>query len=103
MKILVIGNMGYVGSGLVARLRHTYPTAIIEGCDTGFFASCLTSVDYLPERKLDRQYFGDIRNFPDSIFQDVDAVINLAAISNDPMGFRFEKVTMEVNHLACIQ
>jgi nucleoside-diphosphate-sugar epimerase len=98
MKILIFGNMGYVGPGLVSRLRSTYPTATLIGYDTGFFASCLTAVDYLPERKLDRQYFGDIRNVPDSIIQGADAVINLAAISNDPMGTKFEDVTMDVNH-----
>lgn len=52
---------------------------------------------------MDQQYFGDVRNFPDFILEDTDAVINLAAISNDPMGTQFEKVTMEVNYKACIQ
>jgi nucleoside-diphosphate-sugar epimerase len=103
MKIVILGNMGYVGPGVVELLRTTYPTAILVGFDTGFFASCLTDVDYLPERKLDQQFFGDIRNFPDVILQNADAVINLAAISNDPMGSHFEKVTMDVNHVACIQ
>jgi len=102
MKILILGNMGYVGPLVTERLRATYPTAIIIGFDTGFFASCLTHADYLPERKLDQQYFGDIRNFPDSILKGVDAVINLAAISNDPMGKRFEKITMDINYTAGI-
>jgi nucleoside-diphosphate-sugar epimerase len=98
MKIVIFGNMGYVGPGVVDRLRATYPTATLIGYDTGFFASCLTDVDYLPERKLDHQYFGDIRNVPDSVLQGADAVINLAAISNDPMGVKFEEVTLDVNH-----
>ena len=103
MKIVILGNMGYVGPCVTERLRDTYPTATIIGYDTGFFASCLTDVDYLPERKLDRQYFGDIRNFPDSLLEETDVIVNLAAISNDPMGTKFEKITMEVNYLACIQ
>lgn len=98
MKIVIFGNMGYVGPGVVERLRSTYPTATLIGYDTGFFASCLTDVDYLPERKLDHQYFGDIRNVPDEVLQNADAVINLAAISNDPMGTKFEEVTLDVNH-----
>jgi len=98
MKIVIFGNMGYVGPGVVERLRTTYPTATLIGYDAGYFASCLTDVDYLPERKLDHQYFGDIRNVPDSVLQGADAVINLAAISNDPMGTKFEKVTLDVNH-----
>jgi nucleoside-diphosphate-sugar epimerase len=103
MKIVILGNMGYVGSVVVGRLRRVYPTALLVGFDVGFFASCLTNVDYLPERKLDQQYFGDIRNFPDALLKDTDVVINLAAISNDPMGNQYEKVTMEVNYTACIK
>jgi nucleoside-diphosphate-sugar epimerase len=103
MKILILGNMGYVGPLVIERLKVTHPTATIIGFDTGFYASCLTNSDYLPERKLDIQYFGDIRNFPDKILYGVDVVINLAAISNDPMGTQFEKITMDVNYLACIK
>ncbi|HTH56737.1 MAG TPA: SDR family oxidoreductase [Cyclobacteriaceae bacterium] len=103
MKILILGNMGYVGPLVVERLRMSYPISTIIGFDTGFFASCLTNADFLPERKLDAQYFGDVRRFPESLLQGVDVVINLAAISNDPMGTQFEKVTKEVNHLAGIE
>jgi nucleoside-diphosphate-sugar epimerase len=98
MKIIIFGNMGYVGPGVIERLRSTYPTATLIGYDAGYFASCLTDVDYLPERKLDHQYFGDIRNVPTSILEGADVVINLAAISNDPMGTKFEAVTLDVNH-----
>ena len=103
MKIVIFGNMGYVGPGVVERLRQTYPTATLIGYDIGFFASCLTNVDYLPERKLDCQYFGDVRNVPDSILEGADVVINLAAISNDPMGNKFEEVTLDVNHKSGIK
>jgi nucleoside-diphosphate-sugar epimerase len=103
MKIVIFGNMGYVGPGVVERLRQTYPTATLIGYDAGFFASCLTNVDYLPERKLDHQYFGDIRNVPDFVLEGADVVINLAAISNDPMGTKFEEVTLDVNHKSGIK
>jgi nucleoside-diphosphate-sugar epimerase len=103
MKIVILGNMGYVGSVVTQHLRKTYPTATLVGFDTGFFSSCLTDAAYLPERELNHQHFGDVRNFPDEILVDADAVINLAAISNDPMGQRFEKVTMEINYKACIE
>lgn len=103
MKIVILGNMGYVGSVLTQHLRRAYPTATLVGFDTGFFASCLTRVDYMPERELNQQYFGDIRNFPDEVLFHTDMVINLAAISNDPMGSRFEDITMEVNYKSCIK
>ena len=99
MKILILGNMGYVGPAVVDRLRSTYPQATLVGYDTGFFGHCVTNVDHLPERKLDCQYFGDIRsNIPDELLKGTDAIVNLAAISNDPMSFKFESVTLDVNH-----
>src|SRR5690606_35148786 len=103
MKIVVFGNMGYVGPGVVEQLRSSYPGATLVGYDAGYFASCLTNANYLPERKLDEQHFGDIRNVPDSILQGADAVINLAAISNDPMGNKFEEVTLDINHKSGIK
>ena len=42
---------------------------------------------------------GDIRNVPISIFQDVEAVIDLAAISNDPAGELDPITTISINHL----
>lgn len=103
MKIVIFGNMGYVGPAVIEQLRATYPEATLTGYDAAFFASCLTSAEYLPERKLDRQYFGDIRNVPDEVIQGADAIVNLAAISNDPMGNRFEAVTLDINHQSGIR
>lgn len=103
MKIVVFGNMGYVGPCVVEQLRASYPDATLVGFDAGYFASCLTNADYLPERKLDQQYFGDIRNVPDHVLEGADVVINLAAISNDPMGNKFEEVTLDINHQSGIK
>lgn len=102
MKILITGNLGYIGPNVIRQLRQTRPEAELIGYDTAFFANAVTSVDPLPERELDAQYFGDVRAIPQSLFAGVDAVIHLAAISNDPMGRAFEEVTMQVNHLASV-
>ena len=90
MKILVAGNMGYVGPVVVAHLRRRFPKATLIGFDAGFFAHCLSVPDRVPETVLTYQAFGDIREFPTDLLEGVDAVVNLAAISNDPMGARFE-------------
>ena len=103
MKILITGNMGYVGPGLVKQLRRTHPEACLIGVDNGYFAHCLTGVDRLPESRIDRQYFMDVRNIPDEILEGVDAIVHLAAISNDPMGKSYEEVTDEINHRSSVR
>jgi UDP-glucose 4-epimerase len=97
MKILVTGNMGYIGPVLVSVLQNSLENSYVIGYDSGFFAHCLTAASALPEVRLDAQYFGDIRNIPDSLLQGVDAVVHLAAISNDPMGNKFEEITEAIN------
>jgi nucleoside-diphosphate-sugar epimerase len=94
--------MGYVGPVLVDHLRRVYPQAELSGYDTGFFAHCLLGNGPLPECRLDHQYFGDVRTVPSSLFEGVGAVINLAAISNDPMGNRFENATTAINYRAAV-
>src|SRR5208282_3286743 len=67
-----------------------------------YFAHCLSTLDQLPERRLDAQIFGDVRGLPAQLLEGVEAVVHLAAISNDPMGSRFEAVTQDVNYRAGI-
>ena len=97
MKILIIGNLGYIGPGVARRLRKSMPKATLVGFDIGYFAHSLTDFSYYPEIKLDCQYYGDVRKFPYSILMSVDVVIYLAAISNDPMGNEFEIPTNNIN------
>ena len=101
MNVLITGNMGYIGPVVVRHLRRTIPDVRIYGYDKGFFGHCLTDAAVLPENDCDVQYSGDVRVFPDEILKQVDAVVMLAAISNDPMGASFEQVTDQINHLAC--
>ncbi len=102
MKIVITGNMGYVGPGLLDQLRQSIPEAVLVGIDTGYFAHCLTGVTIFPEAKLDIQYFTDLRNPPHDLFSGVDAVVHLAAISNDPMGDRYKDVTHDINFKASL-
>lgn len=103
MRILVTGNMGYVGSYLVKMLRRDFFDSEIIGYDAGYFGVALTGSDRLPESYLTRQVFGDVRELPEALLQDVDAVVHLAAISNDPMGKEFEAVTGDVNRDASVR
>jgi nucleoside-diphosphate-sugar epimerase len=102
MKILITGNLGYVGSELTKLLRKTYPKAELLGYDIGYFGKNVTNKDAAPEMYLDCQHYGDVRRFPEKLLEGVDAVVQLAAISNDPIGNKFEKVTLEVNYESVI-
>lgn len=102
MKILITGNLGYVGPGVVSQLWKSYPDAELIGFDTGYFAHCLTNSPVLPETKLNQQIFGDVRNFQPDLLNGVDTIVYLAAISNDPMGNRFEEVTMDINYKSAV-
>ena len=102
MNILITGNMGYLGPVVAKHFRSIYPSADISGFDMGYFAHCLTGEVELPERRLNRQHFGDVRRFPAALLEGQDAVVHLAAISNDPMGNTFEQATREINHRASV-
>ena len=77
MKILITGNMGYVGPGVVRQLRNTYPNATIIGYDLGFFAHCVTGVRVFPETLLDSQVFGDVRTIHSSFLVGFDVVVHM--------------------------
>ncbi len=102
MKILITGNMGYVGPSVVNRFRASYPDSTLIGFDIGYYGNCVTSLEVLPECRVDVQYFGDVRRFPEEVLDGVDAIVHLAAISNDPIGNRFEEVTLDINYRASV-
>ena len=91
MKILITGNMGYIGPVVTKYLHSTYPEAELLGIDIGYFGNCINASDVLPECELDVQYFSDIRSFPENILNGVDAVVH-----------QFEEVTLAINHKASI-
>jgi len=102
MKILITGNMGYVGPSVVKYLRKARPDAILHGFDNAYFAHCLTGAPVFPERDLNEQLYGDVRAIPSEMISGYDAVVQLAALSNDPMGNQFEDVTFDINQDATI-
>ena len=103
MKILITGNLGYVGPGLIKELKAYHPNAQLVGFDIGYFSKYITNDSITPEAYLDVQHFGDVRQFPESLLEGVDAVVSLAAISNDPIGNKFEKATLDINYHANLE
>ena len=53
MKIIIAGNLGYIGPSVTNQLRKTYPDAELIGYDIGYFTHCLSNAFYIPEVKLE--------------------------------------------------
>jgi nucleoside-diphosphate-sugar epimerase len=91
MRVLVSGDRGYVGAVLVPLLQAAGHQ--VEGLDAGWYEGCdfgRPPVD-TPTRPL------DIRDAQAADVQGFDAVIHLAAVSNDPIGHLNPEATYSVN------
>jgi nucleoside-diphosphate-sugar epimerase len=97
-SILITGNMGYIGPRVVEYFRAHHSDTRLIGLDAGFFAANLLDGSMLPECALDAQWFGDVRKISAASLAGIDAIVHLAAISNDPMGNAYERVTEEINY-----
>jgi nucleoside-diphosphate-sugar epimerase len=102
MRVLIIGNLGYIGPVVAKHFRKNFPGSFLAGYDIGYFIQNYTANGVVGDTLLDRQYYGDVRNFNSVILKDFDSVIYLAAISNDPMGNAYEKPTLDINFEAAI-
>ncbi len=100
-KVLIIGNLGYVGCVLNKYLKIR--NIDVFGLDANWFGNDKTIIDQKKYTK--RQIIGDIRNeisHENMWLEKYDAVVYLAAVSNDPMGKRFSQVTHEINGKYCL-
>ena len=102
MKILITGNLGYIGPVLVEHLTIKKSNWNLIGLDIGYFAHIVTTNKSLPDIKLTKQIYKDVRNLNQNDLIGIDSVVYLSAISNDPMGNKFEKATYEINQVAAV-
>ena len=100
MNILICGNLGYIGPVLTKHLRLAIPICEITGLDTGYFSSRISSFGRIGDTYCHHQVYQDIRDVSTKFLTKFDALIILSAISNDPMGNKFEEVTNSINYLA---
>jgi nucleoside-diphosphate-sugar epimerase len=97
MRILITGNLGYIGSvmsNIVLNEGHE-----VIGYDIGYFKDCLTS-EYIP---VSKQINKDLRKLEESDLENIDCVIHLASLSNDPLGAFMPELTEEINYHATIK
>jgi len=91
-RVLITGNNGYIGSVMAPWLRsHDYD---VLGFDTEYFALCTFVADRAEIPTLRK----DLRDVTASDLAGFDAVIHLAALSNDPLGSLNKSWTWDINH-----
>jgi nucleoside-diphosphate-sugar epimerase len=97
MRILLTGHQGYIGSVMMPLLEAAGHTVV--GADSFLFEGCTfgTCVPERPARRI------DLRDMQHADLQDYDAVVHLAALSNDPLGDFIPECTYDINHLASVR
>jgi len=91
MRVLVAGDRGYIGAVLTPMLIAAGHR--VEGLDAGWYDGC----DFGPQPRGYLSRTGDIRDQRPRDLEGFDAVVNLAAISNDPVGHLNPDTTYSVN------
>jgi nucleoside-diphosphate-sugar epimerase len=95
MKVLVTGNLGYVGSILAPYLQERGHD--VRGLDMAYFRDgLLYEVGDVPTM------LGDVREVTVDDLAGFEAVVHLAALSNDPMGDLDAELTDAINHRASV-
>ena len=94
MKVLVTGGTGYIGRILIPDLiKKGHETTVI---DRGFIDYSNPTDDYGKEVKILRD---DIRTCDPQLLKGFDAIIDLAALSNDPAGNLNKMSTWDINYI----
>lgn len=93
MKVLVTGHLGFIGPVLLKLLRDRGHFTV--GLDVGYFSEFHSECEF--SSTPDEEFVEDLRTVPAGVLDGVEAVIHLAAISNDPMGQLNPDVTNQIN------
>ena len=91
MKVLVTGHHGYIGSVLAPYLATRGHE--VEGLDTQLYRGC----DFGPDSSPVEGRVADVRDVTPEDLLGFDAIVHLAALSNDPLGDLRPGLTEDIN------
>jgi nucleoside-diphosphate-sugar epimerase len=97
MRILLTGHKGYIGTVAGPMLRSAGHEVV--GLDTDFY----TGADFGNQAAELPEIRKDIRNLTKTDLHGFDAVVHLAALSNDPVSNFDPSLTYEINHKASVR
>jgi nucleoside-diphosphate-sugar epimerase len=96
-RVLVTGSTGYLGSIMAPWLKNAGYDVV--GLDCNYFLNC----SLVPDRDTIRTVQRDLRDLKPTDLEGFDAVIHLAALSNDPIGNLSEDWTRDINHFGTVR
>lgn len=97
MKVLVTGHEGYIGPVATHVLLDAGHEVV--GLDTGYFHECEFGGIGTPIPSMRK----DVRDVTEEDLQGFDAVVHLAALSNDPLGELNPELTYDINFRASVR
>jgi nucleoside-diphosphate-sugar epimerase len=92
MRVLVTGHLGYIGTVLTPMLLEEGYEVV--GMDSGLFCACTFGDKPVDVPNVQK----DIRDAVIEDFEGIDAVLHLAALSNDPLGSMDRELTLDINY-----
>src|SRR5947208_15869074 len=97
VRILITGHKGYIGTVMVPMLLGAGHEVV--GLDSDLFQQCTFApgIHEIPELRL------DLRDVETGHLDGFEAVIHLAALSNDPLGDLNPGITYDINHVASVR
>jgi nucleoside-diphosphate-sugar epimerase len=97
VRVLLTGHRGYIGAVLA-------PMLVREGFDVvGMDADIFRRSTFGPEPEPIPSIVKDVRDAAESDLRGFDAVLQLAGLSNDPLGDLDPELTFDINHRASVR